>query len=199
MFCNIYRTDRKFASAALEFCRASALAGSRRYTHRWKYDPRYARVFGESWPNGVGRGFVYSSIGALEIETGLGTGLPSVLRVVESINALGGVISERLGDSATGGFLRVQRSQTLATGQASSPDATFRARRAGRPFQSFGRVSRPRLPRGFSRRAHAPMARSRSRRLVPRRGELSRTKKPANWRASSVVAMGGLEPPTPAL
>jgi RHS repeat-associated protein len=99
---------------------ATQYGGQRRYTHRYKYDSRYGRLLGEAWPNGVGRGFVYSSIGAVEAETGHGDAMPPVLRTVDTVNALGQVTLEWLGDRSLGAALQLQRVQTLATGELES-------------------------------------------------------------------------------
>ncbi len=101
--------------------------GQRHYSHRWKHDTRFGRVLAESWPNGVGRSFVYSSIGAVEAELGLGDAMPLTLREVREVNALGQATEEWLGSPGMHGALRIQRTQTLTTGEMESIDYARRA------------------------------------------------------------------------
>jgi RHS repeat-associated protein len=108
-------------------------AGQRSYTHRWVYDTRFGRVLAESWPNGVGRSFVYSSIGAVEAELGLGDAMPLTLREVREVNALGQATEEWLGSPGQHGALRIQRTQTLTTGEMESIHYARRATGSASP------------------------------------------------------------------
>ena len=107
--------------------------GQRHYSHRWKHDTRFGRVLAESWPNGVGRSFVYSSIGAVEAELGLGDAMPLTLREVREVNALGQATVEWLGSAGQHGALLIQRSQTQATGEMESIQYARRATGGANP------------------------------------------------------------------
>jgi RHS repeat-associated protein len=108
--------DLKAKNGALTY------SGKRQYTHRYKYDSRFGRLLGEAWPNGVGRGFRYSSIGAVREETGHGDHMPPVLRMVGEVNVLGTATLEWIGDHTFGAALEVRRTQNLATGELESID-----------------------------------------------------------------------------